>query len=96
MFISAGGKFKEEHQVTDIVPGEMVTVKTNKGSFSTKRLVITAGPWTNTLLQSISLKLPLKVSNKVKVKRISRYILCNDVYYVHEGLIIKSLALNVA
>ncbi len=61
MFISAGGKFKEEHQVTDIVPGEMVTVKTNKGSFSTKRLVITAGPWTNTLLQSISLKLPLKV-----------------------------------
>ena len=59
--MSAGGELKEEHEVNEIVAGEVVSVRTNKGSFSTKRLVLTAGPWTNKLLQMLSLQLPLKV-----------------------------------
>lgn len=62
MFVSAGGEIKDEHQVTEIIPGPVVTVRTNKGSFTTKRLIVTAGPWTNKVLKSVDVELPLKVS----------------------------------
>ena len=38
-----------------------MTVQTDKGDFRAKRVVITAGAWTNKLLQPTGLTLPLKV-----------------------------------
>ena len=66
--MSAGGELKEEHEVNEIVAGEVVSVRTNKGSFSTRRLVLTAGPWTNKLLQPTGLHVPVKVSGFVIMK----------------------------
>ena len=62
MFLSAGGMFLDEHPVTEIVPGQVITIRTSKGSFRTKKLVITAGSWASSVLSTLDLELPLKAS----------------------------------
>jgi len=47
--------------VTDITPGPVVTVVTNKATFKAKQLVITAGAWAPTLLKKLEIHLPFKV-----------------------------------
>lgn len=47
--------------MTQIMPGPVVTIVTEKTTFKTKKLILTAGPWTNKLLQPTGLTLPLTV-----------------------------------
>jgi glycine/D-amino acid oxidase-like deaminating enzyme len=61
LFLSAGGLLLDEHPVTEIIPGQEVTVRTTKATFRTKKLIITAGSWTSDLLKTLGLELPLKV-----------------------------------
>ena len=62
MFVSAGGVFLDEHPVTEIIPGQVITIRTPKGTFRTRKLVITAGAWTSKLLRPLGLELPLEVT----------------------------------
>ena len=63
MFKSAGGVFLDEHPVTEIVPGhDVVTIRTIKGTFRTRKLVITAGSWAPDLQRTLGMDLPLRVS----------------------------------
>ena len=59
-------------QVTKIAPGETVTVTTSKGLFTTKKLVITAGPWAPAIMAKLGLKFPFKfnvtMSNAITFK----------------------------
>ena len=43
MFIKNGGKFVDCYPVTGIVPGDVVTVKSNRGDIKAKKVVITVG-----------------------------------------------------
>ena len=52
---------KDYHKVTEIIPGNMVTVKTNRGNFTAKRVIITAGPWTPKLMKPLGVELPIVV-----------------------------------
>lgn len=61
MFVSAGGVFLDEHPVTEIIPGQVITIRTAKGTFRTRKLVITAGAWTSEVLRPLGLELPLEV-----------------------------------
>ncbi|XP_062409143.1 peroxisomal sarcosine oxidase isoform X2 [Sardina pilchardus] len=61
LFQSHGGVIKDGSKVTGIKPGPVVTVSTTTGAYQAKSLVITVGPWANTLLSHIGLGLPLKV-----------------------------------
>ena len=61
LFVSHGGVLQDNHRVTRIIPGPVVTVETDKTSFRAKRIIVTAGAWTNKLLQHTGLTLPLKV-----------------------------------
>ncbi len=61
LFVEHGGCFKDECSVSEVLPGDIVTVVTTSGSFRTKKLILTTGAWTNPLLQPLRLKLPLKV-----------------------------------
>ena len=63
LFVKHGGKILDGCKVTGIVPGSTVAVKTNKGSFRAKRLILTTGAWTNSLLDNagIGLNLDIKV-----------------------------------
>ena len=56
------GTIHEAAKVTDIFPGDTVTIFTTKGNYSCKNLVITAGPWTTDLVKPLGLNLPLKVT----------------------------------
>ena len=53
---------KDYHEVTDIVPSEVVTVKTNKGTFERRMVVITAGPWGLAIVKKLGIELPFKVN----------------------------------
>ncbi|XP_029373811.1 peroxisomal sarcosine oxidase [Echeneis naucrates] len=60
-FQKLGGIIRDKEKVMDIKPGPVVTVSTSAGVYRAKRLVITAGPWTNRLLSHTDLQLPLEV-----------------------------------
>ena len=63
LFIQYGGQLLDNHKVTDIIPGDIVTVQTERGNnFKTKRLILTAGAWTNKLIKLTGLTLPLQVT----------------------------------
>ena len=51
---------KDYHKVTDIIPGDTVTVtvRTNKGDFEGRRVIITAGPWGPAIVKKLG---PFKV-----------------------------------
>lgn len=61
LFQSCGGVIKDGEKVIDIRPGVEVTVTTGSGVYRGRSLVISAGPWVNTLLTHTGLQLPLKV-----------------------------------
>ena len=55
---------KDYHQVTEVVPGgDMVTVKTNKGDFEARKVIMTTGPWGPAMAKKLGIELPFKVSN---------------------------------
>ena len=63
LFIQYGGQLLDNRKVTDIIPGDIVTVQTERGNnFKAKRVILTAGPWTNKLIKLIGLTLPLQVT----------------------------------
>ena len=51
----------DNHCVTDILPGDRVTVRTNRGDFLSQKVIITAGGWAPKLLSKLGVELPLKV-----------------------------------
>ncbi|XP_003469757.1 peroxisomal sarcosine oxidase [Cavia porcellus] len=55
-----GGTVHDGEKVTEIRPGLPVLVKTTSRSYQAKSLVITAGPWSNKLLQPLGIELPLQ------------------------------------
>ena len=61
MFVKYGGNIIDNHTVTGIIPGQIVTVQTEKCNFKAKNVILTTGAWTNKLTQPIGLSLPLKV-----------------------------------
>ena len=63
LFTCNGGQLLDHHKVLRLVPGPVVIVETDRGTFKSKRVIITAGAWTNKLLECTGLKLPLKVRN---------------------------------
>ncbi|XP_039174970.1 peroxisomal sarcosine oxidase [Crotalus tigris] len=54
------GVLRDGEKVLQILPGSVVTVKTDRGKYRAKRLVVTAGAWTNQLLAPLGLQLPLQ------------------------------------
>ena len=54
------GVIKNGQKVIDITPGSVVTVTTVSGVYIAMSLVITAGPWANTLLSHTGLQLTLQ------------------------------------
>ncbi|GCB65423.1 LOW QUALITY PROTEIN: peroxisomal sarcosine oxidase [Scyliorhinus torazame] len=60
LFRRFGGTICDGEKVVDIQPGSLVTVTTTARIYRAKSLVITAGPWTNKLLNQLRLQLPLK------------------------------------
>ena len=76
-----GGTLLDKHQVVEIVPGQTVTVVTNKGSFLTKRLVIAAGAWSPSLCRTLGINLPLKVSH-LQYKIFYRFLLDVRINYI--------------
>ncbi|XP_051891519.1 peroxisomal sarcosine oxidase isoform X1 [Pristis pectinata] len=60
LFRRFGGTIRDGEKVVEIHPGSLVAVTTTTGIYRAKSLVITAGPWTNKLLNLVGLQLPLK------------------------------------
>ncbi|XP_073257408.1 peroxisomal sarcosine oxidase-like [Porites lutea] len=78
-FLEFGGTLKDGETVAEVWPGETVTIKTNNNLFTAKKVIITAGPWTNKLLKPLGITLPLRPQLAVvvywKTKEPSKYSL---------------------
>ena len=61
LFVRGGGVLLDNHCVTDILPGDRVTVRTNRGDFLSQKVIITAGGWAPKLLSKLGVELPLEV-----------------------------------
>ncbi|XP_033748628.1 peroxisomal sarcosine oxidase-like [Pecten maximus] len=59
-FVKHGGVLRDNESMVDIFPGDIVTVKTNKGSYRGRNLVLTVGPWATKILPPLGVHLPLK------------------------------------
>lgn len=59
-FVKNGGTLRDNEPVVDVLPGDIVTVKTNNGSYRGRNLVLTVGPWATKVLPTLGVQLPLK------------------------------------
>ncbi len=83
----------DNHCVTAIVPGDRVTVRTDKGDYSSRKVVITAGAWASQLLSNLGLQLHIKVRVLGKVNKPVEYIqqgkVNKPVEYIQQGKVNK-------
>ena len=63
-FQKHGGVIRDEETMLDLVPGSTVTVKTNKGEYRAKAVVIVPGPWAPVVLPKLGINVPLEVRCK--------------------------------
>ena len=61
LFLEAGGLLWDECPVTEIIPGEVVTLITRKGHVMGKKVVVTVGPWAKDFMKTLNVELPLQV-----------------------------------
>lgn len=59
-FNSHGGILRDGEKVIRLVPGEIMQVHTDKGSYRGKSVVLCCGPWTNQVLAPLNIQLPFK------------------------------------
>ncbi|KAK6192547.1 hypothetical protein SNE40_003996 [Patella caerulea] len=60
-FKKYGGTLRDGEQVNDVIPGDIVTLKTTTGNlFKGRNIILALGPYTNNLLAKTGLQLPLK------------------------------------
>ncbi|XP_030855870.1 peroxisomal sarcosine oxidase [Strongylocentrotus purpuratus] len=59
---NCGGIIKEEEPVLEITPGTLVTVRTSKGTYRTRHLILTPGAWAQKVLRPLGLDPPLTVT----------------------------------
>ena len=57
-FVEFGGVLHDNEKVLEIMPGDIVIVKTNKGCYKTRKLILAPGPWVQSLLKSLGVDLP--------------------------------------
>ncbi|XP_069135761.1 peroxisomal sarcosine oxidase-like isoform X3 [Argopecten irradians] len=61
-----GGLLKDGEKMMEIIPGKMISVKTEARLYRAKRVVLCVGPWASKVLTSIGLDVPLQ-TQRVKV-----------------------------
>ena len=74
MFTRFGGHLLDGEPVVSIHPGNIVTVETTKGSYKTRNVAISGGPWSSNLLTPLGLNLPLKVKSVLLIMWLSSHI----------------------
>ena len=60
-FVNRGGRFQDGELVREIIPGDHVRVVTQRGEYTARSLIITAGPFTSKVTSPLGLNLPLRV-----------------------------------
>ncbi|XP_074642238.1 peroxisomal sarcosine oxidase-like isoform X2 [Tubulanus polymorphus] len=60
LFKRFGGVLRDGEMVQNIVPGEIVQIRTQENLYTAKNVVITAGPWTSKLLKPLRVQLPIQ------------------------------------
>ena len=61
LVVKNGGVIQDGECVDTILPGNDVTIISNKTRYRSRKLVLTPGPWAADLLTKIGLDIPLKV-----------------------------------
>ncbi|XP_078687144.1 peroxisomal sarcosine oxidase-like [Branchiostoma floridae x Branchiostoma belcheri] len=62
VFLQKGGVLRDGEKVETITPGDVITLRTSRGTLRTWRLVLTCGPWAGDVMAGIGLRPPLQVN----------------------------------
>ncbi|PIK41321.1 putative peroxisomal sarcosine oxidase [Apostichopus japonicus] len=57
-----GGTFHDEEKVEAVIPGNIVTIRTNKGTYTSRSLILAPGSWASQLLQPLGVNPPIRIS----------------------------------
>lgn len=60
-FVQNGGILRDGEQMTEIIPGGVVNVKTARNVHRGHKVVLALGPWAAKFLPTIGVQIPLKV-----------------------------------
>ena len=73
---------KDYHKVTELIPeGDVVNIKTNKGDFRARKVVVTTGPWGPAMAKKLGIELPFKVHCKGNGREGSLHTVQNGIDY---------------
>ncbi|XP_019643436.1 PREDICTED: peroxisomal sarcosine oxidase-like [Branchiostoma belcheri] len=61
VFLQKGGVLRDGERLETISPGDVITLRTSRGTLRTRRLVLTCGPWAGDVMAGIGLHPPLQV-----------------------------------
>ncbi|XP_067933113.1 uncharacterized protein [Watersipora subatra] len=61
VFERNGGEIADNHKLLHIVPGDTVRIQTDKREFHGKAIVIACGPWSQRVLSTVGIYLPLEI-----------------------------------
>ncbi|CAH1272624.1 PIPOX [Branchiostoma lanceolatum] len=61
VFLQKGGVLRDGEKVEAITPGDVITLRTSRGTYRARRLVLTCGPWAGDVLAGVGLHPPLQV-----------------------------------
>lgn len=67
VFNKMGGFFHDHEPAIDIIPGNIVTVKTTKGIYTAHNLVLTTGAWSPKWLSRLGMDIPLQPMKVAKM-----------------------------
>ncbi|PIK38120.1 putative peroxisomal sarcosine oxidase [Apostichopus japonicus] len=59
---STRGTFHDEEKVEAVIPGSTVTIRTNKGTYTSRSLILAPGSWASQLLQPLGVNPPIRIS----------------------------------
>ena len=57
-----GAIIHDNTRVDEIIPGDIVTLKTSGATYRAKQLILCPGPWAKPMLNKLGLEVPLKVN----------------------------------
>ena len=62
---SNGAVIHENTRVDEVIPGDIVTLRTSGGTYRAKQIILCPGPWAKPLLKKVGLDVPLKVTKSL-------------------------------
>ena len=73
--------------VLNIYPNDVITIRTTKSEYKTRKIVLTVGPWASKMLPRLGIHLPIQVrfSSDVSALQLLKFVGHNQIISIQNG-----------